>query len=90
MCAAHFGNDLELVTDKVICALSVHVRQGACMNDGGAPLVVNEFGTNTLVGLLNFVHERGSCGRQATPAGFTRITKYHDWIEKVSGYQFRP
>ena len=60
------------------------------MSDAGGPLVVNEFGTHTLVGLLSFVHEKGSCGRQAIPAAFTRITKHFQWIENVSGYQFRP
>lgn len=82
--------DTELISDNVICAISINMRQGACINDAGGPLVVNEFGTNTLVGLLSFLHRTGNCGREVVPAVFTRITKYFDWITNVTGYQIRP
>lgn len=89
-CAGYYGNDKELITDNVICSLSVYQRQGTCVGDAGGPLVISEFGTNTLVGLLSFVRKSGNCGQQPVPAAFTRITKYFDWISLVSGYQFRP
>lgn len=89
-CVAYYGNDNELISSDVVCAQSINARQGACMADSGAPLITNEFGKSTLIGLLSFVHNEGNCGRLAVPAAFTRITSYFDWIERVSGYHFRP
>lgn len=74
----------------VLCAITVDGRQGACAGDGAAPLVINEFGEYTLVGFLSFLHSQNSCGRNPTPAGFTRITSHFDWIARQTGYNFRP
>lgn len=89
-CAGYFENDWELISLQVMCALSINLRQGACQGDAGAPLIVNEFGSNTLIGLLSFVHQDGNCGQLAVPAVFTRVTSHSDWIATVTGYQIRP
>lgn len=88
-CALHYGSDLELISPKVICSQSTNVGQGPCVGDGGDPLVINEYGTYTLVGLLSFNHGDGGCGRLPVPAVFTRITAYYEWIERITGYKFR-
>lgn len=87
-CAGYYGMDTQLISDNVICSLSVDMRQGACVSDVGGPIVINEYGTNTLVGLLSFINMDGSCGLTALPTVFTRLTKYYDWISNISGYQF--
>lgn len=89
-CLGQYGNDQQLISPAVICSQSLDSRQGACNGDGGAPLVINEHGTWTLIGTLSFLHSKGSCGRQPAPAAFTRITSHFDWIAKTTGYQFRP
>lgn len=89
-CVGFFANDLQLITSKVICSLSVDMKQSACLGDAGAPLVTNEYGTSTLIGLLSFMHESGNCGQQPVPAVFTRITTHFDWIAQTTNYQFRP
>lgn len=88
-CALHYGNDLELVSPQVVCSQSTHVGQGPCTGDAGAPLVINEYGTYTLVGLLSFNHNDGGCGRLPIPAVSTRLTSYFPWIENITGYKFR-
>lgn len=89
-CVGFYDNDLQLITSKVICSLSVDMRQGACPVDRAAPLVVNEFGSYTLIGIMSFMHRTGNCGQQPVPAVFTRITSHFDWIAQVTHYQFRP
>lgn len=89
-CAGYYGNDLEMISPQVMCALGMNLRQAACLGDAGAPLVINEFGTNTLIGLLSFVHEDRNCGQSVVPAVFTRITSHIDWIVQLTGYQIRP
>ncbi|XP_031617468.1 venom protease-like [Contarinia nasturtii] len=89
-CQGFYGNNLELISDNVICSLSVNLRQGICFRDNGGPLVVNEYGTNTLVAVLSFVHKTGNCGKEASPAVYTRITKYFEWISNITKYQIRP
>lgn len=89
-CLGQYGNDQQLISPAIVCHQSFDSRQGACNGDGGAPLVINENGAWTLIGSLSFLHSRGSCGRQPSPAAFTRITSHFDWIARTTGYQFRP
>lgn len=89
-CLARYGNDPELISPRVICALSFSAGQGACHGDSGAPLVIAESNEWTLVGLFSFLHLTGSCGREHVPVAFSRITHHFDWIAQVTGYQFRP
>lgn len=91
-CRSSFDNNAQLVPATSMCAQSYDIREGVCNGDGGGPLVRNEFGTWTMVGVLSFLHGRGSCGRQPVPAVFTRISSriYTDWINTVARYQFRP
>lgn len=86
----NFGNDSKLITAGVICTKSVDMEPGHCIGDFGTPLIVNEYGINTLIGLLSRVKEDGSCDPQDIPFVFTRITTNFDWIAKATGYQFRP
>lgn len=88
--AEYNGNDLELISPQVMCAMGFNLQQGACQVDAGAPLIVNKFETNTLIGLLSFVHQNGNFGQLAVPAAFTRITSYLNWIAQVTRYQIRP
>lgn len=88
-CSGFFWNGFKLITTKSICAMSVDMRQGACDGDGGAPLVINEYGNSTLIGLLSLMPSKGNCGQQPVPAAFIRITSYFDWIEQITKYQFR-
>lgn len=87
---AYYENDVLLISPNMVCSMSVNILQGACDGDGGAPLVINEFGTFTLIGTLSFLHRTANCGRQPAPAAFTRITSHFDWIARTTGYQFRP
>lgn len=89
-CVGFFSNNMELINPKVTCTMSVNMHDGACVGDAGAPLVINEYGTNTLVGLLSFLHITGNCGQSPVPAVFTRITSHFDWISRVTNYQIRP
>lgn len=91
VCLGYYGNNAKLISPDVICSISMDARQGACIGNGGAPLVINEFGIYTLIGTLSFLHGTGSCGLQQVPVPtvFTRITSHFDWIARTTGYQFR-
>lgn len=89
-CLSHYDGDTQLISPSVVCALSYDIRRGPCNGDGGAPMVINEFGSWTLVGTLSFLHARGSCGRTVAPAAFTRLTSHLDWISRTANYHLRP
>lgn len=89
-CLPYYDRDTQLISSAIICATSFDYRQGPCSGDGGAPLVINEFGSWTLIGTLSFLHSRGSCGRQFAPVAFTRLTAHLDWISRTANYQLRP
>jgi len=90
VCRGYYDNDAALISPNVLCAQGYDLRQSPCNGDGGSALAVNEFGQWTLVGLSSFLHSRGSCGRQPTPAAFTRITSHLQWISRTAGYNLRP
>lgn len=85
-----FISNPSIETDGVMCAKFVKKIQGTCLGDAGAPLVVNENGQNTLVGLLSVVQKTRICRRSPDPVIFTRITGYFHWIETMTGYKIRP
>lgn len=79
----------QMVKQETICALGWDSPwQGPCSGDGGSPLVINEFGTWTQIGVFSFFHDNGC--ESGHPSGFVRITSYFDWIAKTAAYSFRP
>lgn len=87
-CIGFYGNDKELITPNVLCSISIDGRQAASIGDGGAALVINEFGKHTAIGLLSVIHEDLTTNRVTIPVVFTRITSYYDWIVQVTGCKF--
>ncbi|XP_068142046.1 serine protease 3-like [Drosophila tropicalis] len=55
-------------------------RKSVCGGDSGGPLVLDK--EKILVGINSFVAKAGC--EAGYPAGFTRVSKYLDWIRKVS------
>lgn len=88
-CARFYQNNHDLVNSDVICATNDDSKQIAGKGDTGAPLVINEYGYNTLIGLLSFSYKNLGCGRQSLPIAFTRITSHLGWITSVTNYQMR-
>ncbi|XP_016955935.1 serine protease 3 [Drosophila biarmipes] len=75
VCQQTFGS---VITSGVICVASTN-KKSTCQGDSGGPLALN----GKLIGVTSFVSAKG-CERN-TPAGFTRVTSYLDWIKSKSG-----
>jgi secreted trypsin-like serine protease len=59
-CATIFGS--KIVTKNVICAKGIvkeHHNTGACMGDSGGPMVAENDGVITQIGVVSFVSSRG-------------------------------
>lgn len=79
----------QMVQQQTVCAIGwCNPWEGPCSGDGGAALVINEFGTWTQIGVFSFFHETGC--ENGHPSGYVRITSYFDWIAQIAGYSFRP
>ncbi|XP_017071158.1 serine protease 3-like [Drosophila eugracilis] len=76
VCQQTFGS--SVVTSGVICVASTN-KKSTCQGDSGGPLALN----GKLIGVTSFVSAYG-CERNS-PAGFTRVTSYLDWIKTKSG-----
>lgn len=86
-CLSHF--QAQMIQAPQMCAIGWdNPWQASCFGDGGGPLVINEFGTWTQIGVMSFIHLTGC--QDAHPTGFTRISSYIDWISKTANYAFRP
>jgi secreted trypsin-like serine protease len=79
-CIAIYGN---VIVDSMVCAQARAMLKGACLGDGGSPLVVNADISPVLVGLVNFISPNGC--ESGYPTGFTRIASYRNWIRDNSG-----
>ncbi|XP_044253502.1 brachyurin-like [Tribolium madens] len=76
-CAEVFGRDV--VTSTVLCTHNSSLVQGPCINDGGAPLIMNAATDPQHVGIFSFMGENG-CEKNY-PAAYTRTASYLDWIK---------
>jgi len=78
VCQQTFGS---IITSGVICVASTN-KKSTCQGDSGGPLALN----SKLIGVTSFVSAKG-CEKN-TPAGFTRVTSYLDWIKTKSGVSY--
>lgn len=86
-CSAIYG--AAIVTNNVVCANGWdNIAQNACDGDAGGPLVANEAGINTLIGIVSFVSNRGCTA--GDPAGYTRVPSYVAWVQTHTGIVARP
>jgi len=76
VCKASFYSILDSIQ---ICANAP--GKGTCKGDSGGPLIVEENGRWTLVGVASYVHPDG-CASPGNPSVFGRVTGAMDWIKK--------
>jgi len=80
--------DIKVTSDEVckaiyrvdssnICAMAP--GKNSCKGDSGGPLIVQENGKWTLVGVVNGGHSKG-CAAPGIPAVYGRVTEVMDWI----------
>lgn len=77
--------DRHMIGPFTICSRGyVNGNEGICDRDSGAPLVVNEAGTPTLVGISTFADNRPGCEAHR-PNGHMRTSFYLRWISGQTG-----
>jgi len=81
VCKAKYRNDLRVGSEH-ICTMAP--GESPCEGDSGGPLIVEENGKWTLVGVVNGGHPDGGCvdTRPGFPYVFSRVTEVMDWIRK--------
>lgn len=76
-CKARESGVLQtFVSSGTLCAFTSN-GTGTCFGDSGSPLATN----GQLIGVVSWAD---SCGH-GVPDGFSRISSYLKWIQKVSG-----
>ncbi|CAL8117692.1 unnamed protein product [Orchesella dallaii] len=68
------------ITENMVCAGSQ--GKDACINDSGGPLMVQENGRTTVVGLASWGI---GCGLAGYPGVYTRVSQYLEWIRTATG-----
>lgn len=66
---------------SIICS-KAEEKQSICIGDSGAPLIASKSGN--LVGISSFGLSLFGCNKDVSQ-GFTRVSVYLPWIEKVTG-----
>lgn len=80
-CASQWSN----LSGNQICAGEMNpqaVAQDSCRGDSGGPLVYGEPGSQWLVGITSYGHER--CATAGVPAVYTRVDSYLGWLEQTT------
>ncbi|KAJ4436546.1 hypothetical protein ANN_16577 [Periplaneta americana] len=70
------------ITSGMLC-VSTPGGKSTCSGDSGGPLIHSQNGGYVQVGVVSFVSSSGC--ESGSPAGFTRVTSYLDWIQSNTG-----
>jgi secreted trypsin-like serine protease len=86
VCQQTFGG---IIIASTVCGVGdPNPAQSTCNGDSGGPMIVNEGGTWTQIGVVSFVSSAG-CGVGA-PSGYVRTNSFLAWINTNTGIAIRP
>lgn len=85
-CTRTYGPSVVLMS--TVCTIGgQYNEQGTCNGDSGGPLIIDEGGVWTQIGVVSFVSNQG-CG-SGYPAGYVRTTSFLNWIAMHTGIRIR-
>jgi len=71
------------VQENMLCAGPLEGGQGVCYRDNGGPLFVPKGNELVQAGITSWARGR-ACADSNSPGVFTRVARYHDWIESYT------
>lgn len=69
------------ITDRMICAGEEGGRKDSCQGDSGGPLIVNQNGTQTLIGTVSWGQ---GCGRPNLYGVYGNVASVIGWIDETT------
>ncbi|CAH0384422.1 unnamed protein product [Bemisia tabaci] len=72
-----------LINETVLCAGYEKGGKDSCQGDSGGPLMI-PYGKNSSYYLIGVVSFGRGCARPNVPGAYMRVSKFLDWIEKVT------
>ncbi len=73
------GKSVEVLEleSSVFCAQAESPSEGTCFGDSGSPLVIEQNGVSTLLGVVSWAYD---CHVAGFASVFTNVSSYKDWI----------
>lgn len=69
------------VADSMLCAGELKGNKDTCQGDSGGPLLITQNDNNCLHYIVGITSFGRNCGSENTPAIYTRISSFVEWIE---------
>lgn len=79
-CQTGTNYDEEMITETMICA--GEDGKDSCWGDSGGPMIVNDDGKYTLVGVVSWGY---GCAMEGYPGVYARVTSVMPWIKDIVG-----
>nr|XP_060610852.1 serine protease 55-like [Anolis sagrei ordinatus] len=77
------------LTENVLCTMSEKDTDGDCKDESGNPLVCT-YGSNFKWFVVGIASKGEGCKGDGSPAIYTNVFKYLDWIEKATATEGKP
>ncbi|KAJ8923479.1 hypothetical protein NQ315_010057, partial [Exocentrus adspersus] len=85
-CQKTYQNDKNLprgIVSSMLCVGELQGGKDTCQGDSGGPLLITEAGNQCKFYIIGVTSFGKSCGQVNTPAVYTKISSYIDWIERT-------
>ncbi|KAJ8976561.1 hypothetical protein NQ317_014214 [Molorchus minor] len=86
LCSKTYQKEKDLpngVSSNMLCAGEIKGGRDTCQGDSGGPLLITKEGNRCKFYIIGVTSFGKSCGQENTPAVYTKISRYVDWIERT-------
>ncbi|XP_042302725.1 serine protease 55 [Sceloporus undulatus] len=83
------AENIHSLTENMLCTISEEDTKGTCQDESGNPLVCT-YGSNLKWFVVGIASMGEGCEAEGSPAVYTIVVRYLDWIQKATATEGKP